>query len=50
MFMSFVLQKIRQYRLYRETMRELSRLTDRELADCGISRYDIADIARQHSK
>lgn len=34
-------------RLYNATVRELSALTDRELADLGISRSSIREIARQ---
>jgi uncharacterized protein YjiS (DUF1127 family) len=34
-------------RLYQATVRELSALSDRELADLGISRTSIRDIARQ---
>ncbi|WP_147023325.1 DUF1127 domain-containing protein, partial [Microvirga aerophila] len=37
MFVTYSLSKIRAYALYRETVRELSRLSDRELADLGIS-------------
>ena len=33
---------------YRRTYRELSRLTNRELADIGVRRCDIEDIARLH--
>jgi uncharacterized protein YjiS (DUF1127 family) len=50
MFVSWVLAKIRNYLQYRETVAELSRLTDRELDDLGISRYDIDVIARQGSR
>ncbi|HEY0353521.1 MAG TPA: DUF1127 domain-containing protein [Enterovirga sp.] len=46
MFTSVILSKIRSYLKYRETVRELSRLTDRELEDLGISRYQIDGIAR----
>ncbi len=35
------------YRLYRQTVRELSNLSDRELADLNISRWDIERIARE---
>lgn len=35
------------YRLYRATLEELRHLSDRELADLGIHRSAIADIARQ---
>lgn len=33
---------------YNQTFRELDGLSDRELADIGIRRGDIADIARRH--
>ncbi|MDB5513056.1 MAG: hypothetical protein JWR08_2539 [Enterovirga sp.] len=46
MFTSLILAKIRHYLKYRETMRELSRLTDRELEDIGIARYQIDAIAK----
>jgi uncharacterized protein YjiS (DUF1127 family) len=46
MFMSWILSKLRAHLRYRETVRELSALTDRELADVGISRYDITTVAR----
>ena len=35
------------WRRYREAVRELSQLSDRELQDIGISRADIESIARQ---
>lgn len=38
---------LRQRRLYAQAVRELSSLSDRELADLGISRLSIADIARE---
>jgi len=50
MLVSWVLAKIRNYMQYRETVAELSRLTDRELDDLGISRYDIDAIARHGSR
>lgn len=31
--------------LYRETVKELSNLSDRDLADMGISRYEITSVA-----
>ncbi len=37
---------IRAYGEYRRTMRELDRLSDRELSDLGISRSDIRTAAR----
>lgn len=47
MFVSYILSKIRAYMRYRETVRELSQLSDRELDDLGISRFQIESIARQ---
>jgi len=38
---------IQRWLAYRETVRELSSLDDRELADLGISRCDIDAVARQ---
>jgi len=46
MFTSVILSKIREYFRYRETVRELSRLSDRELEDIGVSRYQIDGVAR----
>ena len=46
MFTSFVLSKIRAFFQYRETVRELSQLSDRELEDIGIARFQIHSIAR----
>ena len=34
-------------RLYSQTLGELNRLTDRELADLGISRLSIAQVAHE---
>jgi uncharacterized protein YjiS (DUF1127 family) len=36
-----------QYRLYRRTLEELSRLTDRELGDLGLHRSQLVEIARE---
>jgi uncharacterized protein YjiS (DUF1127 family) len=49
MVVSWILSKVRAYMNYRETVRELSQLTDRELDDLGISRFEIDGIARTHS-
>jgi uncharacterized protein YjiS (DUF1127 family) len=49
MFVAFILSKIRASWRYHEDFRELSRLSNRELQDIGISRYEIAAIARQHA-
>ena len=37
----------RNWRRYRETVNELSRLSNRELTDLGISRSDIPFVARK---
>jgi uncharacterized protein YjiS (DUF1127 family) len=37
-----------EQRLYNQTYRELDALSDRELADIGVRRGDIQDIARAH--
>jgi uncharacterized protein YjiS (DUF1127 family) len=49
MFVSYILSKVRAYLRYRDTVRELSQLSDRELDDLGISRFQIDNIARQHA-
>jgi uncharacterized protein YjiS (DUF1127 family) len=46
MFTTVILSKIREFLRYRETVRELSRLSDRELEDIGIARYQIDGVAR----
>ena len=46
MIVTSVLAKLRNWKRYRETVRELSRLSDRDLADLGISRFDIDSVAR----
>jgi uncharacterized protein YjiS (DUF1127 family) len=50
MLMSFVLTKVQAWLTYRETVRELDYLSDKELSDLGISRSDIKEIARQAAK
>jgi uncharacterized protein YjiS (DUF1127 family) len=42
-------QRLAQYSTYRSTVSELAMLTDRELADLGIYRADIRDIAQRTS-
>lgn len=42
-----VLTAIAQRRTYVRTVAELNALTDRELADLGISRFSIPEIARE---
>ena len=42
-----IIRNYRNWRRYRDTVNELSRLSNRELNDLGISRGDIAFIARK---
>ena len=49
MFVTYMLSKVRAYLRYRDTVRELSTLSDRELDDLGISRFQINAIAREHA-
>jgi len=41
-----VLSRVRAYLRYSDTVSQLSRLSDRDLADLGITRTDIPGIAR----
>ena len=50
MIVSWILSKIRNYLQYRETVAELSRLTDRELEDLGITRFEIESVARDSAR
>lgn len=45
MFLSHIVHLIRRWRRYDANLRELSRLGDRELADIGINRSEIARVA-----
>ena len=45
-FLADTATRYRSYRLYRETLNELSGLSDRELADLGLHRSQIRDVAR----
>jgi uncharacterized protein YjiS (DUF1127 family) len=40
------IRTFRNWRRYNETVRELNRLTDRQLGDLGIARGNIASVAR----
>ncbi|MCQ0987491.1 DUF1127 domain-containing protein [Jiella marina] len=42
-----IVRSYKTWRRYRETVNELNRLSQRELADLGISRADIHHVARQ---
>jgi uncharacterized protein YjiS (DUF1127 family) len=46
MIVSHIIARIRGYIRYRASVRALSHLSERELADIGISRGDIDSIAR----
>jgi uncharacterized protein YjiS (DUF1127 family) len=41
---------VNRWRRYEVSMRELAMLSDRELADIGITRSDIPRIARQNAR
>ena len=45
MFLAHFFRFLRQWRAYGNSLQELSRLGDRELADIGISRSDIERLA-----
>ena len=45
-----IAEKLTAWRRYREAVRELSQLTDRELEDIGIRRGDIPFIAASASR
>jgi uncharacterized protein YjiS (DUF1127 family) len=47
MFLSVLLSSLRRWLRHRETMRQLSRLSDRELSDIGINRSNLSTVARQ---
>jgi uncharacterized protein YjiS (DUF1127 family) len=50
MFLSHFFRFLRQWRAYGNSLQELSRLGDRELADIGISRSDIPRIAWENAE
>jgi len=47
MITSMILARLAAWRRYRQTLRELEGLSDRELAELGLGRRDIRTIARQ---
>ncbi len=47
---SSLVRMVRIWRNYDRSLRELSRLGDRELADIGISRSDIQRIAWENAR
>lgn len=46
---SIISKYIKKHLEYRQTVYELNRLSNRDLADLGIHRCDIEFIARKHS-
>lgn len=44
---SKVIDSVNRYMIFRNTQNELSKLSDRELNDIGLSRSDIYDLAHQ---
>ncbi len=46
-FFAGLVERLQRFRVYRETLDELNRLSDRELADLDLSRHQIADVAYQ---
>jgi len=41
-----IVRKFKEYNRYRKAVSELSMLNDRELADLGLTRCDIYEVAR----
>ena len=50
MFISLIAAKISAWRRYRDSVRELSRLSDRDLSDLGISRSEIEFVSRRSAR
>ena len=42
-----ILKAMKSHLQYLQTVRELSQLTERELSDVGLTRYDIREVARK---
>jgi uncharacterized protein YjiS (DUF1127 family) len=47
MIVSHIIARIRAHLRYRASVRALSHLSERELADIGVNRGDIDNIARE---
>lgn len=43
-------KRIRNYLEYRDTIRQLRNLTDRDLADIGLTRGDICNLSKRNRK
>ena len=50
MFIAKLIRLLRTWWRYDESVRELSRLSDRELADIGVSRSEINKIAWESAR
>lgn len=50
MFIALLIQKLRDWLRYRETLRDLDERSDRELEDFGFERANLRSIARQSVK
>ena len=50
MFLTSLVRIYRRWRRYDASLRELSRLGDRELADIGVNRSEITSIAWEHAR
>lgn len=50
MLLARLIHSFRTWLSYDRSVRELSRLNDRELADIGITRSDIRAVARNRAK
>jgi uncharacterized protein YjiS (DUF1127 family) len=46
----FIVKHFRRWRAYNRTYKELSRLSDRELADININRGEIDFVARRSAR
>ena len=50
MLISRFIRLVRTWWRYNESMRELARLSDRELADIGVTRSEIPAVAWQNTR
>ena len=47
-FMTKLSERKAKVRLVKKTVKQLNELTDRELRDIGLSRYDIEQVAKEY--